>query len=133
MARGRGETATRSAVSPLHRSLTSSILHARHLDHVIRLPQHRRIPLHLLPVRARVARHRDVDVRLAFATKRVVADTTRMEIANGSDVAIVGHLRHFDTSAAKMTIEPLVMGGPSLEPASPELSAAQAMWACRSP
>lgn len=70
----------------------------------------------------------DVKVELNFATERVVADTTRMEIANGSDVAIVGQVRHFDQASLTMTIEPLLIGGPSLEPASPELTAAQAMW-----
>lgn len=70
----------------------------------------------------------DMAVALEFATKCVVADTTRMEIAQGSDIAIVGLLRRVDWSARRIILEPLIIGGPSLESASPDLPPGEAMW-----
>ena len=70
----------------------------------------------------------DLKVVLEFETSRIAADTTRMELAEGRDVAIVGQLRRFDSKTRTITLEPLVIGGPSLESASPDLPAGEAMW-----
>lgn len=70
----------------------------------------------------------DMVAELEFATRRVVADTTRMELAQGSDLAIVGQVRRVDASARRILLEPLVIGGPSLESASPDLPPGEAMW-----
>jgi hypothetical protein len=70
----------------------------------------------------------DIRLTLEFATERIVADTTRMQLANGAELALVAQLRSFEPESHEMVLEPLVIGGPTLEPASPLLSADEAMW-----
>jgi hypothetical protein len=70
----------------------------------------------------------DKKILLEFEASRVTSDTTRMEIANGSDVAIIGQVRRIDAAEGVVILEPMVVGGPSLESASPDLPRAQAMW-----
>lgn len=67
-------------------------------------------------------------VTLEFDAARIAADTTRMELAKGGDVAIVGQVRRYDSTKRTVQLEPLVIGGPSLVPSSPDLSRANAMW-----
>ena len=69
----------------------------------------------------------DLTVQLEYATKRIASDTTRMEVAEGREVAIVAQIRQFSQDDNVLILEPLVIGGPSLEPAHPE-AVPDAMW-----
>ena len=69
----------------------------------------------------------ELTVQLEYATKRIAADTTRMELAEGREVAIVAQIRHFSQVDKVLILEPLVIGGPSLEPAHPE-TVPDALW-----
>ena len=69
----------------------------------------------------------DLSVQLEYATERIASDTTRMELAEGREVAIVAQIRHFSQQDKVLILEPLVVGGPSLEPAHPE-TVPDAMW-----
>jgi hypothetical protein len=67
-------------------------------------------------------------VQLSYSADRVVSDTTRMELASGSEVAIIAQLRHHDKERAILTFEPLVIGGPSLEVDPKIMPESSAIW-----
>lgn len=65
------------------------------------------------------------EVKLEYSTAKIAADTTRMELANGSEIALVAEYRWREGDT--LFFEPLVMGGPQLEPADPR-AIPDAMW-----
>lgn len=59
----------------------------------------------------------DYSVRLEYSRTHIVADTLRSRLANGGELAIVATLR--DSNRDVLTFEPLLIGGPMVQPSSP--------------
>ena len=59
----------------------------------------------------------DVTVDISYAVSRVVSDTTKYQLSEGSLMAVVALLS--SRTDDHLTFEPLLMGGPIIEPAAP--------------
>lgn len=67
----------------------------------------------------------DFEVRLRLSTDKIAADTTKSELANGSEMAMVAQLR--EKVGSVLIFEPMLLGGPMVQPEN-DAALADAAW-----